>query len=349
MVMDTMQKFFLKVFRRLNRIFHFVDGGRNLMSLKSPPILYGQENQFSLIRDVSNLRLASQNNFSEDLKPVIYEEVIASTFSGHIYKLVNSKYFYIPESDYRHPYQALWSSRRPISKPKIQITDTCIIVPKRSGNYYHFLVEELPDIIEELRCKPIQVFVHHDSPNFVFEFLKCITNYHLISEEFLFCSSIIKMPKISSVISDIESKRLQNLRQYSTFIPQVSVKSNYIFILRDVGDNFELEVSKEFERNGFTIVLLHKIPVLHQVAFFKTAKIVVGFHGAGLSNIVFCQDSNCQVWELSIKNLNNQHFLRTLAGSCYEPLARQLRLNYRFIQIDPQKSLSEEISSLVNE
>lgn len=51
----------------------------------------------------------------------------------------------------------------------------------------------------------------------------------------------------------------------------------------------EDEIFALFEKKGFVEVDLSKLPVVQQIALFKNAEIIVGAHGAGFTNIIFCQ------------------------------------------------------------
>ena len=50
----------------------------------------------------------------------------------------------------------------------------------------------------------------------------------------------------------------------------------------------ELEVAATLEGWGFTIITLSSLSYSDQVSIFRRASHVVGMHGAGLTNLVFC-------------------------------------------------------------
>jgi hypothetical protein len=51
----------------------------------------------------------------------------------------------------------------------------------------------------------------------------------------------------------------------------------------------EAEIREEVMDRGFEVVSLSNVPFLEQVELFAAAKIIVGPHGAGFTNAVFCQ------------------------------------------------------------
>jgi hypothetical protein len=54
----------------------------------------------------------------------------------------------------------------------------------------------------------------------------------------------------------------------------------------------EAEILKEVIERGFEVVSLSKVPLSEQIQLFSEARIVVGPHGAGFTNAVFCQEGS---------------------------------------------------------
>ena len=88
----------------------------------------------------------------------------------------------------------------------------------------------------------------------------------------------------------------------------------------------EDEVLNFLTNKGFQKVKLEKLSFLEQVKLFCNAKIVVGLHGAGLANLVFC-NSNTKIIEFK----NNEKVKQ------YENLAKKNNLHYRSIINKPLK------------
>lgn len=72
------------------------------------------------------------------------------------------------------------------------------------------------------------------------------------------------------------------------------------------------------ERQGVRIVVPGSLPVAEQIAIFRAARLVIGLHGAGMSNIAFCQPRSF-VYELLADNYLN---------TCFNRLAQSIGLNY---------------------
>jgi len=69
------------------------------------------------------------------------------------------------------------------------------------------------------------------------------------------------------------------------------------------------EVKKFFLNRGFKIVKLAKFSFKEQIKLFYNSKIIVGPHGAGLTNLVFCR-KNSKVIEIRPKNHPNDVYKR---------------------------------------
>jgi len=89
----------------------------------------------------------------------------------------------------------------------------------------------------------------------------------------------------------------------------------------------EDEVKRYLLKNNFVSVKLHEINFKEQVDLFNKAECVVGLHGAGFANIIFCKPGT-KVIEL--KNSN--------AGPMYENVAKKNDLNYTSITVEAKQS-----------
>ena len=89
----------------------------------------------------------------------------------------------------------------------------------------------------------------------------------------------------------------------------------------------EDEVKKYLLKKNFISVKLHEIKFKEQIDLFYNAECIVGLHGAGLSNVVFCK-SGTRVIELK----------STYAGPMYESLAKKNDLNYTSMTVEAKQS-----------
>ena len=80
----------------------------------------------------------------------------------------------------------------------------------------------------------------------------------------------------------------------------------------------ETEIIKYVQQIGYDVVIPGLLSFKEQVRLFRSASIVVGPHGAGMTNIIFC-DPHTVVYELVPIEYTN---------SCFCNLAMVCRLNY---------------------
>ncbi|HEY9605630.1 MAG TPA: glycosyltransferase family 61 protein [Allocoleopsis sp.] len=83
----------------------------------------------------------------------------------------------------------------------------------------------------------------------------------------------------------------------------------------------EVEVTDVLKELGFKIVRLELMTVAEQAILFNCAQVVVAPHGAGLTNIVFCQPGTKVI----------EFFSPQYVNVCYWSLANQVRLDYYYI------------------
>jgi len=84
-------------------------------------------------------------------------------------------------------------------------------------------------------------------------------------------------------------------KQYKKIIDKIDSDSFYnIYITRRnakyrkvINEN---ELIPILQKHGFDIIDLDLIPVIEQINIFKKAKMIIGIHGAGLTNMFFCKE-----------------------------------------------------------
>ncbi len=75
----------------------------------------------------------------------------------------------------------------------------------------------------------------------------------------------------------------------------------------------EAELIELLQRQGVRIIVPGALPVVEQIAAFRAARLVIGPHGAGLSNLVFCR-SGSFVYEMLPRHYPNVAFNRRRPG-----------------------------------
>lgn len=328
-----------RLFRRLNRAFHFVSGGSNLISLRSSVALHGAN--FLFKDKVSARSHISESGFA---RPLQLMDVIVSPASGNVFKWINGSAYYITESDFRHPYQALWSRQRPKKMPRLHVCEPCVVVPRRSGNYFHFFIEDLPDLIQELELRPERILVNRSAPKFVNVLFNTLFDYERISDEEIFARNLIKMPKMQGFEHVVKRERLALVRQLLVNTERKTQDLD-IFILRNKDDEFESTIAKILESKGFRVETLLELSIFDQIKLFNSARMIVGFAGAGLTNAIFAANPRkSTIVELSVTESEHFYWRKSVAGECWEPFALALGANYKFLDLDPSLDLKFQIN-----
>jgi len=89
----------------------------------------------------------------------------------------------------------------------------------------------------------------------------------------------------------------------------------------------EDEVKKYLKRNNFISIKLHELKFIDQVKLFYDADCIVGLHGGGFANIVFCKPKT------EIIELKGIH-----SGNPIENLAKKNDLNYTSFSVEAKQS-----------
>lgn len=338
-----------RVLLKLNRFFKFVDGGRNLISIDSP-IAQNYEPRFiTPLKSEWPFGWRTFHELREKHGPVLFNDVIVSVESGNVFKQIGNNFFYFLESDYRHHYQALWSRRRPSKIPKLHIKESCVVIPHRSGNFYHFVIEEFPDILREIDCDPERIFASEKLPRFARDILEKSYTIEYLKERELFASALIKMPKVATEDSRHSKNRLDIVRNYFSDIEIDHSSESRIFILRNPNDFFETQVSKVFENLGFSVFRLTDMSIFEQVRLFKSATHVAGFGGAGFTGLVFARSSETSIILIELVDVraDSYHWKRGLVGVFWKPYCHSLGIHYSNLLVSEIESLETRVKTII--
>jgi len=99
-------------------------------------------------------------------------------------------------------------------------------------------------------------------------------------------------------------------------------------------ENFQI-VEDMLHTKGFETVYMEDLSLTQQINYFYNAKFIIAVHGAGLTNIIYCQ-KDCTVIELKHKCMNE-----FLIHNCYAQLANQAKLQNYHVHYVQHKQLSK--------
>ena len=181
-------------------------------------------------------------------------------------------------------------------------------------NYYHFLIESLPKLIEVLKRYPqTQVLLPRRHPEFVSRFVEKLgLDYFLVDEGSWQVSGlfVVERDPYSPLVRKEIDFLLEKILKVGSETEQGDEKLK-LYISR-VGSSrsldFEEKLEKFLEARGFVVLRAEHLKDIYQNAeVFSNAKIVIGPHGAGLANIVFCSKAT-KVIEIATLNWWNPSF-----------------------------------------
>lgn len=201
--------------------------------------------------------------------------------------------FFIRES-IPWPFESILSHGLEIPEAKQvaeQIPGVSVVFPT-NPNYYHWLIEELPLVLRATALKPEATFI---------SFEDALTPRHRLVAELLRiqlrpaplvvrCEEQL-LPGRASDSWFIHPDDARMLRDFgATVAPSPAPGHERLYVSRRNSRRalpHEDKLEELLTARGFRILHLEAMPWQEQIAAFRAARLVVGPHGAGLSNLVF--------------------------------------------------------------
>lgn len=246
--------------------------------------------------------------------------------------------FFIRES-ISWPFESILSHGLDIPEVKDAIsgpTQPTTVFPG-TGNYYHWLIEELPLIVRARESEPgVRIVAHSES----------ITARHRTVAKAL-GFDIDPVPRTIRLAQHVLPGRASDswfvhpedaaiLLDLGNQLVRTPISSSERIYISRRGAKRSLESESRLEDqltdDGFTVIQLEALPWLDQVALFQQARVVVGPHGAGLSNLVFTPPG-----ALVVEITNGRHYNR-----CYEWLCHTAGHTYVPVSGDDGTNSSPE-------
>ncbi len=217
---------------------------------------------------------------------------------------------------------------------KLQIDDPVVVCPPTG--YFHWLFEILPNVSRVLASIPeVKILIPSTSPAYVLDALRLILGADRFTRNVLSASKPVRvqnliMPSVEVYSGFVHPDDVQHIRlNVKTRVSVASEGSPLVYVSRKkvekrrVGNEGELE--ERLRSMGFEILTCEDISFVKQIASFSQARIIVGLHGAGLSNLVWSQNE-CSVVEI---------FPHGFFNDCYARLALTLGFEYRYVECTP--------------
>lgn len=215
-----------------------------------------------------------------------------------------------------------WNPRK---AAKLQRNDDFIFLP--SSAYGHWIMEDLPlflFLIEKFPKSPVLVF--SKAPKYVFDILPLIENEIIFVDSAVTVESVIMVSKNEDSgwphPTDLEVMRNHWLvkERINHQNPKRKIFASRIGSKRSPAN--ELEVQNIFKSMGYECHLLHELDFLEEINLISECKVLAGFHGSALSNIIWTAQNTSMV-DLVNQNYWTEagHRLASLTGARYLPFA----------------------------
>ncbi|MCM3603367.1 glycosyltransferase family 61 protein [Robertmurraya korlensis] len=199
-----------------------------------------------------------------------------------------------------------------------------------SNNYYHWMFDILPrfDLVRKSNIE-IDYYVVNQC-NFSYQ-TDTLDLLRIPKEKIIQSSTDMFIQSKNLVVPSLPGYTTKwasdFLRQY--FLPLVENETSpygeRIYITRNDANSRrvvnEEEIINFLKNHGFTIVCLQNLSVLEQINMFSKAKYIISPHGAGLTNLTFCQPGTKVIEFFSPNYLNPCYWhLSTFLDLQYHPL-----------------------------
>jgi Glycosyltransferase 61 len=182
--------------------------------------------------------------------------------------------------------------------PPVTMTDETVAMLNHPAgyNYFHWMLETIARIhlIEQSKIKIDKYIINHRSLSFQLDMLQAcgIPQEKIIvpNENFHFKAKQLVVPSYVNLPNAWSCKYVRNL-----LFNRVKITKNKeyerIYIKRANRRKItnEKEILGTLRKYGFKAVSLESMSLEKQMEVFYSAEIVIGAHGAGLTNLVFCR------------------------------------------------------------
>lgn len=219
------------------------------------------------------------------------------------------------------------------------------------ANYYHFMMLMLTQL-RTLDFVPDTIYIEHKNIRYVLEILSMLfPNSRIISA--IECpQGCLSKPSHFDLTLDDHDKNIKEytflINLFNPHIKSYIPNKNYskkIYISRS--DTARRRIENETEivdlltNNGFENIVLSKLSQIESMYIFSNADIIIGGHGANLTNLIFCKPGTrvieitteqwayvCRNFQLISLELAHIFFTyTTIVEDSYDPVCRSIRVN----------------------
>ena len=218
-----------------------------------------------------------------------------------------------------------------------KVSNTSINLP--DNGFYHFVIEDLPRFYEASKNHRFNQVVIGLKTKYITDTLNFlrIENF-IVKKHPIRCDSLIFNEKnIGGIFSKFDHSMLLEFSNeikptdsdQILFIDRKNKQKGYF----DRGIEYADIIASKFEKFNILKVYLEDLSFIEQISLIKSAKLVIGFHGAGLANIVWI-DHPVKIFEITEERImaNFEH-ISSVCGHEYTMLKASKLAKYDLAQI----------------
>jgi hypothetical protein len=183
-----------------------------------------------------------------------------------------------------------------------------VLLWENHTNYFHFLNDfvgrlSLLDRLDVMKDIPIIVPALLESSNFFKQYRLICPNFFKRNWVFQTATEYFDIEEATYFIQNMNCKR----QNFQSLLSELQIETVHtpvkkIFITRRGANGRDLTNSAEIEKiaakNGFEIVDTAELTISEQIRLFTNATHIVGVHGAGLTNMIYCKRNHVKVIEI---------------------------------------------------
>lgn len=319
------------------RLVERVLSGRNISDLLGGnliQVLHLRENQaqisrISLIEPGEILNFRTKIGIGSESDLIVEEviqpqyEIILSNLRAEVRSgLLQLESGFIIDSTLAHWQRLLYRggmthSVSKLSKNLEQVSGSWSVLPY-SDYYFHTLIEDLPQVIRVCRRHPnLKILTTTDNPKWTFELLDLFNIPYQATQ-----SRSVRVEEYVAITAPrgISHNTVKLLREKSE-IKFGSLGSRILIARGDSINRAEPSLEDELFNSladfGFERINPSEISIQEQVRIFSAAKVIVGLHGGGLSNMVW-SPVGCKIIEIFNHPYRTQDFARLSLASGHD-------------------------------
>lgn len=207
------------------------------------------------------------------------------------------------------------------------------------NGFYHFVIEDLPRFYEVSRNQKFDQIVIGSKTKYIMDTLNFLKMNNFIFKKYpVQCDTLIFSEKnTGGIFNKFDHSMLLNFSNeikpinsdQILFIDRKNKQKGYV----DRGIEYADIISSKFENLNILRVFLEDLSFTEQISMIKSSKLIIGFHGAGLANIVWI-DRPIKIFEITEERIMG-HFehISSICGHEYARLTASKLAKYSPAQI----------------